>query len=372
MSLSVPDDDPADRRDERYAIEVSAENFVFERFRIPDGKVTGAQIAAEAGKHDVENYVVLQHLSSGELESLRPTEIVDLDEPGRERFFVIAGDETYRFRVNGLSMEWPRASLTADQIIFLARSSEDDSEVVVRRGDDDAEVYEGDDEVRIDIDGLEEIRVRPARKITVTVDGEPYHPPRRRMTPNEIIADATENDPAQYYLVRIRQHEERISYKDKGDIPIRLRDRMVFATISTGPTPVSDPAFETGPKLFVRSLEAMGFKPRVSGEAKDHVVIDYPVMSGRHKGLVVKVGIVVPPDFPMTWPSGPHISPKIHAPMGGGQHPTGGVHDDQAPAFKEAEGGEWQYWSRPYNHRGGLAEPVQAYLNHIWKLWDTQ
>lgn len=371
MSIPLNADEDGDRRDGRFAIEISDETFDFKRFRLDDDQVTGAQVGVTFGKHDIENYVVLHQLPSGELESLRPTELTDIGEPGRERFFVIEGDETNRFRVAGLSMEWPRAILTADQIVFLARA-DDDSEVVVRRGDAAAEVYEGDDEVRLDTEGVEDIRIRPARQITVMVDGEPYQPPRRRMTPNEIIAAATTNDPAQFYLVRIRLNEERISYKDKGDIPIRLRDGMKFATISIGPTPVSDPAFETGPKLFIRSLEAMGYQPRVTGEARDHIVIDYPVMSGRLKGKVVKVGLIVPPDFPMTWPSGPHISPKIHAVMSGGDHPTGGVHDDQAPAFAKAEGGEWQYWSRPYNHRGGLIDPVQAYLNHIWKLWDTQ
>jgi hypothetical protein len=284
---------------------------------------------------------------------------------------VIEGDQTYRFRAEGLSMEWPRVSLTAEQIVFLAKADED-SEVVLHRGDGPAEVHEGDDEVRIDLPEVENIDIRPARAITIFVDGEPYQPPRRRLTPNEIISEATDSNPAETYLVRVKPNGGQVSYKDEGDKPIRLRDQMNFIVVSVGPTPVSDPAFEKGVALFISGLEALGYKPRRTESNADTVVFDYPVQSGRCAGQTVKLGFVVPRDFPLAWPSGPHVSPRLHPNRSGGDHPTGGIHDPQTPAFAETEGGEWQYWSRPYHHRGGIREPVQAYLAHIWKLWDTQ
>lgn len=353
-----------------YGAEIADEAFDFRHISFTDRKVTAAQIAMAVGKHPIEDFVVLQHLLSGELETLRPTELADLGVDGLARFFVIKGDHTERFFVEGLAMEWPRSTLTADQIVFLARADED-SEVVLHRGDGPAEVFEGDDEIRISDPGVERIRIRPARQITIKVDGEPYHPPRRRMTPNAIIKEAAGANPAENYLVQIKGRQ-RVSYQDKGDIPIRLRDGMSFQVVFTGPTPVSDPAFEKGPTLFMKGLVALGYTPKLLPGLAGHVVFDYTVESGRFAGRTVRHGFVIPNDFPLSWPSGPHVSPEIHPIKIDGQHPNGAVHKSQAQPFETAAGGSWQYWSRPYHHKGAISEPVAAYLTHLWKLWDTQ
>lgn len=353
-----------------FAIEIADANFEFARHPTDDRKIVGLQVLEAFGAHPPQDFVVLHHLPSGELETLRPVEAVDLGDGEIHRFFVIEGSDLHRFTAEGLSMEWPRPSLTADQIIFLARADED-SEVVLHRGDGPAEVFEADDEVRIDLPGAEMIRIRAARQITILVDAEPYTPPRRRMTPNEIITNAANANPAENYLVQIKGRH-RVSYEGKGDIPIRLRDGMSFQVIFTGATPVSDPGFETGPLLFMKGLAALGYAPRQLTGLKDHIVFDYVVESGRFAGRTVRHGFVVPADFPLTWPSGPHVSPDIHPIKADGQHPDGGVHQTHAQPFAAAEGGSWQYWSRPYSHKGGISEPVTAYLTHLWKLWATQ
>jgi hypothetical protein len=70
------------------------------------------------------------------------------------------------------------------------------------------------------------------------VDGEPHETDKRDLTPNEIIKDFGEKDPATHYLVRIEGHH-RISYEGKGNEPIKLHDGERFQIVSTGPTPVS-------------------------------------------------------------------------------------------------------------------------------------
>ena len=70
------------------------------------------------------------------------------------------------------------------------------------------------------------------------VDGEPHETDKRELTPNEIIKDFGEKDPATHYLVRIEGHH-RVSYEGKGNEPIKLHDGERFQIVSTGPTPVS-------------------------------------------------------------------------------------------------------------------------------------
>lgn len=122
----------------------------------------------------------------------------------------------------------------------------------------------------------------------------------------------------------------------------------------------------TSVDVFVQGLRDLGDSPSQLAGRPDHVVIDYEVPVGRFVGQKVRLGFIVPGDFPMTPPSGPHVSPQIHPLQSGGVHPTGGVH--QSPAF----GGEWQYWSRPFTGWPQSKKTVAAYMSHIWCLWDSQ
>ncbi len=204
-------------------------------------------------------------------------------------------------------------------------------------------------------------------EIHIEVDGEPYETQREEMTPNDIIREFAQKDPATHYLVEIKGHHK-VSYEGKGDVPIKLHNNDEFMTIATGPTTVSDQNVRFGVEAFIEGLHTLGYAPATLPGKPDHVVIDYEVQTGRLAGKTVKHGFVVPHDFPMTVPSGPHVSPPIHARQGGGVHPTGGVHP--SPAFEDGTG--WQYWSRPCPNWATSRKTVAAYMSHIWRLWDTQ
>jgi hypothetical protein len=66
------------------------------------------------------------------------------------------------------------------------------------------------------------------------------------------------------------------------------------------------------------------------------------------------------------------VSPNIHPIQAGGSHPTGGVHTEQAKAFKSNDADEWQYWSRPFSEWGTSKRTVAAYLGFVYRLWETQ
>lgn len=70
------------------------------------------------------------------------------------------------------------------------------------------------------------------------LDGERHETHRHELTPNEIIREFGHKDPATHYLVRIEGHHH-ISYRGKGDEPIKLHDGERFQIMSVGPTPVS-------------------------------------------------------------------------------------------------------------------------------------
>ena len=206
------------------------------------------------------------------------------------------------------------------------------------------------------------------REIHFKVDGEACVTREHELTPNEIIREFGKKDPATHYLVEIKgDHKE--SYKGKGDVEIKMRDGMNFQIVSTGPTPVSD---SCGSRGFVEGLRELGYDAAALGEGADHVVFDYAVQVGSRAGERVRLGVVVPRDFPNTPPGGPHVSPGIHPihQSNDQPHPTGGVHP--SAEFQRLAGGSWQYWSRPFQNWGQTKRTVTVYMAHIWRLWETQ
>src|SRR5262245_56236276 len=108
-----------------------------------------------------------------------------------------------------------------------------------------------------------------AREIHFTVDGEPLETTRRELTPNEIIRQFAQKDPATHYLVQFEGHH-RESFQGKGDIPIKMHNGMKFQVISTGPTPVSD-VNATGPDAFSAGLVTLGYRPEPLPGKPDHI-----------------------------------------------------------------------------------------------------
>lgn len=207
---------------------------------------------------------------------------------------------------------------------------------------------------------------------TIYIDGEPFEATEETMTANGILElgglSTDEN-----YLVEIKgKHQE--SFEGKGGEAIHLHEDASFISVFFGPTPVSNPqpasagARLAGAALFAAQLRAAGYD--VTELPDGHVRFPYTVKGGKHAGLELEMGFVVPEDFPLTPPPGPHINKLLHPNKGGGTHPTGGIHP--SPSHGKQFGPDWQYWSRPHKKWAEGPRTAVRYMAFIEKLWASQ
>ena len=96
---------------------------------------------------------------------------------------------------------------------------------------------------------------------------------------------------------------------------------------------------------FEAQLRALGFDP-VSGDG-NFTEFKYEVQVGKFVGQSIQLGFDVPPDFPRTPPSGPHVSPRLVRDHGAA---PGGVTTNVSDS---AFGADFEYWSRPYQGQWG-------------------
>lgn len=175
-------------RPQGQAIEVLDEHFNPRRASIDDDRVTGRQIAEAAGFNSVDEVIVLQQLSSGALEELRPEELVDLTQPGVERFFVMEGDTTFRFFLDGLKLEWPRAKVHASTLLRLARKG-DEYEVVQQLEDAPDKVLNDDDVVDLYDKGTEHFKTsKGGKQLKVFYNEQQFELAKGMYTTEQLIA----------------------------------------------------------------------------------------------------------------------------------------------------------------------------------------
>lgn len=117
-------------------------------------------------------------------------------------------------------------------------------------------------------------------------------------------------------------------------------------------------------KDFIDQLEALNYKVEERGD--NRLAFRYTIPVGPFVDREIWLGFIVGDDFPLTPPSGPHISPQL-LPLNtsSNQHPHGGIHlSDFGP--------EWEYWSRPFQGWATTDRTVKAYMAHIRALFNNQ
>lgn len=212
-------------KDKHYEIEWGDETFSFHKARISDAKVVGAQIAEIANAYPVEDFAILRHLKSGDLESIRPTELVDLEDPGNERFFIVKGPSSNRFTVEGRAMEWPQAQLAAKHIKFLALAQED--QLLVLDTDTGDVEFDDDDLVNLAAPTVERFKLRKLKKtVTVYYKEAAFELERRKWSTEELLAAFSV--PPGYKLDQISGDGEFNELKPGEQI--KLREGMEFSS----------------------------------------------------------------------------------------------------------------------------------------------
>jgi hypothetical protein len=215
-------------------------------------------------------------------------------------------------------------------------------------------------------------RVEPTREseasmkpFSIFIDGEEFVIEDRTQTPNQLLGLAG-LAVAEHYLIEVKNKRQE-SFQGRGDETIRIQKGDTFVSVFTGPTTVSELPPQFGAGNFKNGLVALGYDAEEVGDG--NLTFKYIVEVGRFKGQMVTLGFKVPPDFPLTPPSGPHVKPHIHAMQGGGVHPNGGVHPSSGHSGLSDD---FQYWSRPFPGWNETRRTVSDYMAFVRHLWATQ
>jgi hypothetical protein len=215
---------------DEFLAKISDETFTFRETRFTDRKVTGAQVAEAVGAHPVEDFVVLQQLPNLELETLRPLELADLSKS--VRFFVIKGDGTDKFVVDGLNFEWTKKAISGLNIKRLV-GKDDDVELLLERDGAPDKVIADDDEVRLGGADVEKFKTRPAEvHVKIIVNLREREWTKKKISFEELVAIAFPVPPPGQEIVYTITYHSGPPPRPEGTLTtgesVKVRDGMVF------------------------------------------------------------------------------------------------------------------------------------------------
>ncbi len=148
--------------------------------------ISGKELLKLAGNEPTGDFVIFLLLEDGDMESIRPTEAVDLQRSGIEKFRTFRADVIYRLEVDGKPREWGSDFITGRAIKRLA-GIENPGEVgiwqITKGGED--KLIDDRDLVDLTCEGIEKFRV--GAKYSICIEGKVFEWPKKTITTEEII-----------------------------------------------------------------------------------------------------------------------------------------------------------------------------------------
>ena len=142
------------------SIEVAGADLVFQPIALSDATPTGAQIASAAGFNPGQQATVLLLLPNGELEDIRPGEVVDLSQKVGQ-FIVVESDRSYRLTIDGKRIDWPCRVISSSAVRQLGQIHGDKA-IYFERHDEADKLIEDTETIDLDSTGVEAFYSRAA------------------------------------------------------------------------------------------------------------------------------------------------------------------------------------------------------------------
>lgn len=143
-------------------VDVAGTDLIFRGVAVTDRTPTARQVLAAMNLAPHNDYVVLQWLPGGDIEEVRPEELVDMTDATIPKLIIAKADRTYRLVLNDHSLEWPDDKISEDALRTLG-AIEDSLQIYLSR-DEEADLLIGSgDKVNLRADGVETLYAKSSK-----------------------------------------------------------------------------------------------------------------------------------------------------------------------------------------------------------------
>lgn len=133
---------------------VAGTDLIFHAVPVTDRTPTARQLLAAMALSPHNEFVVLQWLPGGDIEEVRPEELIDMSDATTPKLIVAKSDRTYRLVLNDRLLEWPDPKISGKALRTLG-AIDANLQILLAREDEADRVIEAGDEVNLRAEGVE-------------------------------------------------------------------------------------------------------------------------------------------------------------------------------------------------------------------------
>lgn len=298
-------------------IQVAGLDLVFHPVQIDDPTPTGRQIAKAAGCKPPDDAVVLRVRSDGELDLVRPDEVIDVG--GAARFVAVNADHVSLFKVDGERFEWPGGVISGLVVRRVADVPKDRTLYLERTDLPDREI-EPTDLINLDRPGIESfITARKTWKLNVHGVIEAFTHPKVVVRDALIAAKIDPTKPWQIFLKVAGQPKVEVTLDQVIDLttPGLEKLRLMPRAVDNGEAPSAPRRTFAMLEEDLNYLEGLGLvwetvvEPAASPGAVARrwlLIKGYPLPAG-YTARFTDLALEIPPTYPQAQIYGFYANP---------------------------------------------------------------
>lgn len=294
-------------------IDIADQTLNYRQVNIDDFTPTGAQLAIIAGFKSVDGVSVLQVLTNGDLEDVRPNETVDLRrEDGR--FVIVESDRSYRLTIDGQRFDWPCRIVSGGLLRKLGQVPTEKAIYFERQDQLDCQV---DDQDLVDLDAVG-VESFVSRKLVwkLNVQGVVLELFAPTIVVREALVEAGFNPDQGWhiFLKIVGQQKQQVELSTVIDLrtPGIEKLRLTPKDVNNGEAPVVPCRTFSLLDVDEAHLNRLGLKWETLVEAERRWLLlhDYPLPVG-YTVSHSKVALEIPPTYPGAQIYGFYVHPPL-------------------------------------------------------------
>jgi hypothetical protein len=338
-------------------IEVADVDLVFRAISVSDKTPTGSQILAYADSTPRDEFIVLQWLASGDVEEVRPDEVVHIATTPPSRFIVSKADRLFRLMLDDRSIVWPRKKINEASLRRLGQI-DPHAELLLKRDKGPDQKIEPGQDVSLADTGVEIIRSKGSWKLNV--QGVVIQSAEPTITVRNALIDAG-FEQGQEWIIVLKTSEGRHPVGLDYVIDLRLpgieKLRLTPRDVNNGDVAELARDFRLLP-ADEKGLRNRGLTWETVNDGGHRWLLmrDYPLPPGfNHASVTMAL------DIPSTYPAAeidmfyclPHVEKRSGQPI------------PQTEARASIRGAPYQRWSRHRGPSGPWRPNVDNVLSHL-------
>jgi hypothetical protein len=296
-----------------HCIEVADQTLAYRKIPLEDLTPTGAQLTVAAGFKSLDDVSVLHVLPNGELEDVRPTEIVDMRQT-EGRFIIIESDRSYRLTIDGQRFDWPCRIVSGGLLRKLGQVSTE-KVIYFERQDQPDQLLGDHDLIDLNAVGVEDfISRKPSWKLNV--QGVLLELPTPSIVVREALTLAGINPEQgwQIFLKITGQPKQAVQLTSEIDLrtPGIEKLRLTPKEVINGESPANPCRAFALLGVDEVHLDRLGLRWETIIEANRRWLLlhDYPLPTG-YTSTNTKLALEIPPNYPGAQIYGFYVYPPV-------------------------------------------------------------